>query len=244
MFGGTTEARILSEKLADAGYAVTVSVATEYGMEEMGSYPGVTVVRGRKTAEEIRTMLEDFSVCIDATHPYAVEVSENIRMAIEETVQEEICYFRLLRPASVYPEGTVFVSTAAEAAEYLAQTEGNVLLTTGAKELLRYASLPGERLYPRVLPLVSSLESCEQAGIPSRNVIAMQGPFSEELNLALLHSRSIRYLVTKDGGAVGGFPEKIRAAEQAGVQVIVISRPGETGNTWEEICDRLIMSRT
>ena len=241
IFAGTTEGRLLSEELGDAGHDVTVSVATEYGEQEQGEHAGVSVLCGRKTAEEIADLLEDFEVCIDATHPYAVEVSENIREACNRlgSKQNLIRYYRLLRPESVYPADTVFVQSAGEAADYLSQTEGNILLTTGAKELPVYAGLEGERLYPRVLPLGSSLKSCEEAGIPSRNIIAMQGPFSEELNLALLHSLSIRYMVTKDGGATGGFPEKISAAQKADVTVILIARPGEEGMTYGEIREAL-----
>lgn len=273
IFAGTTEGRLLSEELADAGHDVTVSVATEYGEHEQGEHAGVSVLCGRKTTEQIADLLKDFEVCIDATHPYAVEVSENIREACdrlgsEDGPSENVCksdesesgssdiremkedqseeregelgqrpvrYYRLLRPESVYPADTIFVQSAGEAADYLSRTEGNILLTTGAKELPAYAELEGERLYPRVLPLGSSLKSCEEAGIPSRNIIAMQGPFSEELNLALLHSLSIRYMVTKDGGATGGFPEKIQAAQKAGVSVILIARPGEEGMTYGEI---------
>lgn len=81
-------------------------------------------------------------------------------------------------------------------------------MATGAKELAQFAAIPPERLYPRVLPTLESIAACEAANIPHRNIIAMQGPFSFALNQAMMEQFHIRWLVTKDGGAAGGFDEK------------------------------------
>ena len=78
----------------------------------------------------------------------------------------------------------------------------------------------------------------EGAGIPHRNIIAMQGPFTLELNLALMQQFHIRYLVTKDGGSAGGFAEKAQAAAQSGAALVVLRRPEECGETAEEILQR------
>ena len=85
-------------------------------------------------------------------------------------------------------------------------------MATGAKELAQFAAIPPERLYPRVLPTLESIAACEAANIPHRNIIAMQGPFSFALNQAMMEQFHIRWLVTKDGGAAGGFAEKVQAA--------------------------------
>lgn len=147
-------------------------------------------------------LLQGAALCVDATHPYAVEATKNIRAAANAAGVE---YHRLLRAASTLPAGSVVLGSAAQAAQYLAATQGNVLLTTGAKELAAFAGLDAARLYPRVLPTVAGITACEGAGIPHRNIIAMQGPFTLELNLALMQQFHIRYLVTKDGGSAGGF---------------------------------------
>lgn len=96
------------------------------------------------------------------------------------------------------------------------QTDGSILLTTGSKELALYQPLSGfsERVWARVLPIASSLEACTQAGLPSSHIFAMQGPFSEDMNAAMLRSIQARWLVTKDGGAPGGFEEKASAAKK------------------------------
>ncbi|MBE7004252.1 MAG: precorrin-6A reductase [Ruminococcaceae bacterium] len=231
IFSGTTEGRRLSCCLAERGANVTVCVATDYGTEEQGAHEGVTVLTGRKTETEMAALLRGFTLCVDATHPYAVEASKNIRAACEAA---NVPYRRLLRAKSE-TEDAVTVADAAEAAAYLAKTEGNVLLTTGAKELLAFASLDVNRLYPRVLPSHDGIAACEAAGVPHRNIIAMQGPFSRELNAALIRQYHIAYVVTKDGGAAGGFPEKAEAARETGAALLVLRRPEESGASFEEI---------
>ncbi|MBP3645154.1 MAG: precorrin-6y C5,15-methyltransferase (decarboxylating) subunit CbiE, partial [Clostridia bacterium] len=118
----------------------------------------------------------------------------------------------------------IFVENTAACVEYLKATEGNILLTTGSKELPAYAELH-DRIYVRVLPMQASLDICAQSGIASERIIAMQGPFDEEMNLALLKMTKAKYMVTKDTGGPGGYGAKISAAKKAGVQVIIIGRP-------------------
>lgn len=239
IFGGTTEGRALSYRLADAGVSVTVCVATPYGAEEQGTHAGVTVLTGRKTAEEMAALLHGAPLCVDATHPYAQEASANIRAACAAA---GVPYRRLLRRESDAGDA-VFVNNAAEAAAFLRGTAGNVLLTTGAKELLAFAAIEPSRLYPRVLPSHEGIAACEALGVPHRNIIAMQGPFSRELNEALLRQYRVAWLVTKDGGAAGGFPEKRGAAEATGARLIVLRRPEETGESLETIaaeCEEML----
>lgn len=231
IFSGTTEGRLLSHLLAEKGAAVTVCVATEYGCEEQGEAPGVTVLTGRKTVEEMAELLQGSDLCVDATHPYAVEVTKSVRRACSEA---EVPYRRLLRDRSADTDALV-VDSAEAAAELLADREGNILLATGMKELPAFAGISPARLYPRVLPTGDSIAACERAGIPHRNVIAMQGPFSRELNEALIRQFHIVYLVTKDGGKAGGFQEKVQAAENTGIELVLIRRPEETGESFDEV---------
>ncbi len=235
VFSGTTEGRAFSRQLAALGAAVTVCVATDIGAEEQGNAEGITVRTGRLTADEMAALLRGAALCVDATHPYATEATRNIRAAAQVAGVE---YHRLLRPASALPAGSVVLPGAAEAAAYLANKAGNILLTTGAKELPAFAALDPARLYPRVLPTLAGIAACEDAGIPHRNILAMQGPFTTELNVAMLRQFAIAYLVTKDGGAAGGFAEKAEAAAQCGVQLVVLRRPEEQGESAETILQR------
>lgn len=234
IFSGTTEGRRLSRELADVGAGVEVCVATEYGRTDQGEYPGVLVHAGRMDKEEMAAMLDGRTLCVDATHPYATQVTANIQWAAS---QAGAVYKRLLRPASPLPPDCREVHDAARAVQVLQAEPGNILLTTGAKDLTAFAPLGGERLFARVLPLESSLAACRAAGIPAANIIAMQGPFGVELNVALIRRFAIRYLVTKDGGAPGGFAEKLEAARLCGVHTVVLHRPEEDGEPYERVLE-------
>lgn len=238
IFSGTSDGRQLSYGLSAAGHAVTVSVASETGKAfEEQDHPEIDTVYGRKTANEMAALMETFDVVIDATHPYAVEASREIRSAAETAGKEVL---RLKRPASVAPPGTVRVKSAEEAAEYLEKTGGNILLTTGAKELIAFSPLDRERVYARILPALPSIEAAERAGIDSRHIIAMTGPFSRAFNEFLIRSWQIAYLVTKDGGAEGGFYEKAAACENCEIPMVLIVRPEEEGGLlYEELLEEL-----
>ena len=240
IFSGTTEGRRLSRKLADRGVDVVVSVASDMGREEQGSYPGVLVLSGRLTADEMRLMLRGCDLCIDATHPFAEQVSAEIARAATDC---GVRLVRLKRAESELPEEAVIVEDAAHAAEVIRTVPGRVLLTTGVKELGAFSVLDPERLVPRILPTIEGLARCEELGIPRRNVIAMQGPFSVELNRALIRQFAIEVLVTKESGALGGFDAKVQAARECGTRLIVIRRPQESGLAYEDVlvmCEELL----
>lgn len=224
LFGGTTEGRELAEALAADGWRVTLCVATEYGAALAPHCPGVEVHTGRLDAEGMAALMRSrpFRHVADATHPYAVQVTEHIRAAAQAA---GLPYTRILR-ASDGEDGCHKTHSLAGAAEMLRVMPGNVLLTTGSKELEPFA-VPGlvERCFPRVLPTVEAVGKCRALGFPPGHIIAMQGPFSKELNLALLRQFSIRTLVTKESGDFGGFREKAEAAEAAGCALLMVERP-------------------
>ena len=231
IFGGTTEGRTLSLALAGAGAEVTVCVASAYGQEQQGETPGVEILTGPLSADEKAALLKEAVLCIDATHPYATHITQSVR---EACASAGVRCVRLQREESA-AEGALWMESASDAAAYLAQREGNILLTTGAKELPAFSELDPNRLFPRVLPSHESLSACEAAGIPHRNIIAMQGPFSREMNEAILRQFSVSWLVTKDGGEAGGFPEKVEAAGNTGVTMIVLRRPQKDGMTYDSV---------
>ena len=244
LFSGTTEGRQLAQALAEAGALVTVCVATAYGQELQGCAPGISVHTGRLDEAGMNQVLEGAVLCVDATHPYAAQVTAQLRKVCQEM---GVPYRRLLRGESALPPGSICVDSAAEAAAYLENTSGNVLLTTGTKELGAFASIGVQRLYPRVLPMEESLQACEALGVPRRNILAMQGPFSQELNTAILRQYQIKWLVTKDGGEQGGFDEKAAAAESVGAVLVVLRRPVDSGEPYGALlayCKMLLADET
>lgn len=235
IFSGTTEGRVLSGILAEDGADVDVFVATEYGCEEQGRMDGVRVHTGRKTAYEMQEAVRNADICIDATHPYALEATANICGACK---REDIPYYRLKRGESATEgsgENLMIFGSVGEAAGWLREQPGNILITTGSKELALYKDVGTQRLYPRVLPVRESIEECERIGIPHRNIIAMQGPFSRQLNEAIIRQFNIEFIVTKESGRPGGFAEKIDAAAACGIMAAVIARPDEDGYSMDEI---------
>ena len=243
VFAGTTEGYEISRFLSENQLPVLACVATEYGSKSLQENSCLHVQAGRLDEQQMKDLFfrEKPELVLDATHPYAAEVTQNIRKACEET---GVSYTRILRTGSEQ-QNAVYVRDAKEAAEYLKGTEGNVLLTTGSKELAVFTSVTdyNKRLFARVLSLPSVIESCQALGFEGRNLIAMQGPFSKELNQAMLEQYQCRYLVTKDSGKAGGFLEKIQAAEALGVTAVIIGRPlAEEGLSLKE-CRHMLIER-
>ncbi|MBE6998051.1 MAG: precorrin-6A reductase, partial [Ruminococcaceae bacterium] len=229
LFAGTTEGRLLAEACKGAPLTLHVCVATDYGETLIEPAENIRVLAGRRDGAAMEALIAETGagLVIDATHPYAAVVTETVKAACEKTGTE---YVRLLR--AMEHSGTdacVFVPDTAAAAAYLNSVEGNVLLTVGSKELAGYTAVRdyAARLFARVLPLPSSVQQATDCGFKGKNLIAMQGPFTEEMNVAMLNMLDARYLVTKDTGSAGGFPEKLAAARRCGVQCVVVARPTE-----------------
>lgn len=125
VFSGTTEGHELSRFLAANGVPAEVFVATEYGAAVMEPMPGITVHEGRLDENEIAARLDADTLLIDATHPYAALVTDNLRTACAKTGAR---YERLLRPALRHGEGETVPDTEAAVA-WLSRHPGKVLLT-------------------------------------------------------------------------------------------------------------------
>ncbi len=243
IFGGTYEGRQLCEYLSEKNIKHSVCIATEYGKQLLNSTNSQIFV-GRLNRDEMKDFIThgNFTLIIDATHPYATEVTQNIKWACENL---NIQYIRLLRESQNYDNVLTF-PTVETTVDYLNTTQGNVLLTTGSKDLPLFTKVNGfeNRLFPRILPTPEVLQSCVELGYMGKNIICMQGPFSHELNLSLLKQFNCGFLVTKDTGEAGGLEAKISAAKEAGAQVLLIQRPTkESGYTFRQVTE-LIQSRT
>lgn len=243
IFAGTTEGRELSEYLAAAGIAHTLCVATEYGKIVLKEHPCVKVHKGRMDREEMEIYIKNgnFGAVVDATHPYAEVVTQNIRHAMQDM---DIPYLRLKRESNVTSsyEKIQYFKDSVSCARALEKTDGNILLTTGSKELSVFVKFidKKERLYARVLPGIESLQLCMDCGIAGRQILALQGPFSTQMNEAMLRQYQIKWLVTKASGNAGGYQEKLDAAQNLDIPVFVIGCPAEQEcHTFEEICGQL-----
>lgn len=229
IFGGATEGRLLFEQLRGLGIEASLQVATAYGKELVEEEMPSFVEYGRLDAEGMVRLFEKRlpEMVVDATHPYAVEVTKNLKAACETA---DIHYLRLSRAASA-AEGVILCETIEDAAAWLDQRSGAVLSTIGSKGLHHLKGIRDyeNRVYARILPLAEAVEDAVAQGFKGSHLICMQGPFTVEMNLAMLRQYKCDYLLTKDSGASGGFEEKLAAAEQAGAQVVLVGRPSDSG---------------
>ena len=230
IFGGTTEGRREALRLQAEGRQVTVSVTSAYARSLLPESVDCRV--GALDRDGMLRFIREINPALvkDATHPYAVRASENILACCKEL---GVPCERIERPRQAHPwqEDVWHVPDTRSCALALAATNGNVLLTTGSHTVKEYASAADpERLWVRVLPTHAALVLCEEAGIPPSHIVAMQGPFSAELNAALYDQLHIAVMVTKDSGVNGSVDEKVLPALARQIQVIMIDRPKENEN--------------
>ena len=232
IFGGTTEGRELAEFCLENGISALSSVATALGAEQLPANAPVTV--GRLDTEEMAALIRrGFSLVADATHPYAAEVSANIRAACEKT---DIKYYRIIRNDNPVEFGEA-VSDMEELVKRLNALDGNILSTLGSKEApaLTAVSEYSRRLWLRILPSPENIERCISLGFDKAKIIAQKGPFSFEQNREHLVKSGAAVLVTKNSGNSGGYPEKIKAARERGIKLITLGRPIERGISLDDM---------
>ncbi|WP_297990604.1 precorrin-6A reductase [Anoxybacillus sp.] len=241
MLSGTSDARQLALAIRDAGYDIFATVVTEHAAEQM-AHVGIHAHVGRLTASQMIALINEHQVkaIVDASHPFAEEASRQAMQAAERAC---VPYIRYERKESVIAyERVTFVDSYKAAAQYAAKKRGVIMLTTGSKTLHIFAEqllpLPDVRLIARMLPRKDNMEKCEQLGFPQENIIAMQGPFTKQLDVALMKHFGVTLLVTKESGRVGFVDEKIAAAQELGIETVVIRRPKLAyPNVYDEFSD-------
>jgi precorrin-2 dehydrogenase/sirohydrochlorin ferrochelatase/precorrin-6A/cobalt-precorrin-6A reductase len=254
IFAGTTEGRMLVDELCRfapdgengqidersavdglSNFKLRVYTATEYGSELLAgdlspeAKQFVTLCPGRLDIEGIYDELIKYQpeYVIDCTHPHAPIVTENIFSASQKA---DIKYLRLLREKTEISSDTnaTFVSNLSEAAEFLSNKSGNILLATGSKELEPFAKPElRERTIVRMLPIEGNIQKSLELGYKAANLICMQGPFSEKLNRAIIRQFDIAYVVTKDSGKTGGLGEKLQSAVSEGAHSVIVRQPDQ-----------------
>lgn len=244
IFGGTTEGRKVADLLLEQKVSVVYCVATEYGKEPIVKRNGLDVRIGRMDSNEMRDLfgMENPDVVIDATHPFAEIVKKEIDNALFMT--GKVPFVRIIRPTveSDFSNCTFFedVSSCARALE---ETSGNILLTTGSKELHTFCENESvrRRIIARVIPSVESLKLCNESGLNGKQIIAMQGPFSLDMNRAQIKESNASVIVLKNSGKGSGEAERIEAARLEGIKCFVINRPSNDmdGKAFDEAVTEL-----
>ena len=230
ILSGTTEGKTLAAALEKAGRPYLATTVTEYGgkllLEAAKGNTG-RFQAGPLARESLQSLLDQHAITtlVDATHPYAHEITW---LAFELARNRGIPYLRWQRPgiSEKDKKGCLSADDYEQAAAMLAQKSGKWLLTTGSRHLEIFCrTVPVERMMVRVMPFPQVLEQCLKLGFLPNQIIAQQGPFSQALNRLHLEENGLSGLVTKDSGETGGTPEKIHAARELDLPVILIRRP-------------------
>jgi cobalt-factor III methyltransferase len=228
VFSGTGDGNALVRTLVDRQGPIVVSTASEYGGDvARDDCPGATVWAGRQGVEARRRALlgSHARAIVDATHPYAQQMSEQLMGLSREL---DIPYLRYERPSTLNPETSLVCNSVEEAAERAVATGRRIFLATGSKDLATFLNTPSEdqrEWFVRITPEPALIRRAIELGIPRDHILAMQGPFSEAFNTALWRDQRIDCVVTKDSGEAGGFSAKVRAAAALDIPLLVIRRP-------------------
>jgi precorrin-6x reductase len=234
LLSGTSEGRTLSARLRAEGLPFVASVTTPEARQIFAAIdPPPEILVTRFSGDAIATLLRErrVSAILDATHPFAQRISEK---AMQTAAQEHIPYVRYERPSAplaaaplAREHGEIVIAPSIEAAAEICLERGSrVFLTTGTKTLTMFREVMACKwIIARILPTIASLSQALEAGLPPAQILALRGPFSQELERALLRQYRIDLLVTKDSGAAGGLDTKLAAAAALQVPAVVVSRP-------------------
>lgn len=228
VFAGTHDGNAIANALYDTGVPVVVSAATDYGVEvaQRSVNSGVVVINGAVGSEKRRRMLEGARAIVDATHPFAEKISDDL---VTTSAANDVPYIRYERPSDdIELASGDRVQNFESAMEKAAALGSRIFLATGAKELGTWEKSPhrGEAdWFVRLAPDSASLKAALDVGIPRSQLCFVQGPFSAEFNEAQWRSWKIDCVVTRESGKGSGMDEKLEAARKMGIPVVLIQRP-------------------
>lgn len=243
VIGGTQESRELAVALAQANLPCLITVTTSAARSLYPTHAKLSLWVGRLTPEALPAFLQThrISCILDASHPYAVAISQ---LAIDASIQFQLPYLRYERPLLPEPEpvpeskitGTQPLNLPNPPILHLnsfatllqgAELEGErVLLTVGYRFLTHFQSWHNRAiLFARILPSVTALEAALAAGFTPDRLIALRPPLTADLERALWQQWQISTVVTKASGVAGGEDIKRQVAADLGIRLVMIDRP-------------------
>lgn len=226
---GTGEGRAILSHVNKYTDEIVVSTATEYGYEIYKEFKAKHFNYRPLNEDEFKDLITKFGIdtFVDASHPYACEVSKTLikvcnDLNIEYIRYERKSYFNDLKDN----ENIIFIDKYEYLEELFKNIDGNILNTTGSNNALKIEGLKSEknRIIHRILPSPKVISRLLDNGISMENIIAIKGPFGFEINNGIIKEYKIKALITKDSGEEGGMKEKIDSALINNVKIIVIKR--------------------
>lgn len=228
VLAGTQDGRQLAMTIARAGYDTAVSTISAYG-GELARGERLQVLTGALDCTGLINLITSrgLKLVVDASHPFAINASKNAMAACQDT---GILYVRYERTTASLPgyDRINSVADAKEAAAIASRLGKTIFLTTGSRTLAIFKKEPllaNNRLIARVLPDPDVMRQCFDLGFLPRDIVALQGPFSHALNVALFREYGADVVITKNSGNVGGCDAKITAAMELNLSIVVINRP-------------------
>lgn len=226
LIAGTEDGRKLAEFLLEKNFDVTASVVSDYGRKLLQNCAGIKINSKPLDCDELEKILreEKFNFLVDASHPYAKNISTN---AIAAAQAAQIFYVRYEREEVNFEYEKIFrVENYEEAALKASELGKNIYLTTGSRNLKIFVDLLKNcNLTVRILPTAEVLSQCEALGLTPKQIVAIQGPFSTKLNAELFKHAKAEVIVTKNSGQLGGADTKLSAAKILNLPVVMIDRP-------------------
>jgi precorrin-6A/cobalt-precorrin-6A reductase len=231
VLGGTSDALEIAGKLSALTHDIIISTATAYGFEVSRERFSGEIVFGRMDRDTLKNFLHEWKIgyVVDASHPYAENISRN---AISVCQELGIPYLRFERPELEQDHSGRIVCRSLEQAgelveELLKKIPGLAFITTGINNIEKMLGKISDksRLKVRILPQSETVRKLEDLGLNADQIIAMKGPFSEEMNYLMFKEAGAAVLVAKDSGKEGGTDHKLAAADRLGIKVILIRRP-------------------
>ena len=232
ILGGTKDStNIIEHVKRNYDSYILTTTTTEYGARLARQSGSDDVIARPLPKDELINIIkrEDIDILVDATHPFASHITQTSTSIAKEL---EMPYIRFERPTTNLEEVDTshihYANSFDEAGKLIESefSEGNVLHFAGAntmEDVLKHVSV--DRFYPRILKVESSIEKCEKLGIDPSHIIAMKGAASLEENIELIEKYDASVMITKESGEVGGVIEKINAANQKDIAVVMIQRP-------------------
>lgn len=224
---GTSEGNEILEKVNKITDNIVVSTATNYGGELLKKYKFKHLNTQPLDEEKFKKLIEDFNIklFVDASHPYAKEVSKTLIKTCDDLNIEYVRYERKSHLDNICDDKIIKIDSYEELPAALKDIEGNVLNTTGSNNAGLINSLNiKNRILHRVLPLPNILQKLIDSGIKIEDIIAIKGPFGKEINDGIIKEYKIKAIITKDSGIEGGMKEKIESALENNTKIIVINR--------------------
>lgn len=248
---GTGEGREILSHINKYTDEIVVSTATEYGYEIYKDFKAKHFNYKPLNEEEFKELINKFgiTVFVDASHPYASEVSKTLikvcnDLNVEYIRYERKSYFNNLKDN----KNVIFIDKYEYLEEVFKNIDGNILNTTGSNNALKIEGLKSEsnRIIHRILPSPKVISRLLDNGISMENIIAIKGPFGFEINNGIIKEYKIKALITKDSGEEGGMKEKVDSALLNKVKIIVLKRPeinyGRKFNNIREMLNFIILN--